>query len=169
MNALQELDKDCLDQNIEQLIVLTNESKQLESKIEYVKEAIKEYATENGVIYSDSSHSVSLVYTPVVEWDDEQIENCELHISQFEEQIKAIKAKQDAFKEMRKARISELQSEIKANCIKENVGINQIHSEFTCIKSFKDAFQVRIAKSKISQKTQKHESDFERSWIYKKN
>ena len=167
MNALQELDKECLEQNIEQLIVLTNESKQLESKIEYVKKAIQEYATENGVIYSDSSHSVSLVYTPVVEWDDEQIENCDLHIAQFEEQIKAIKSKQEVFKEMRKARITELQKYAKEKCIFFEGGINQFWEQFGFIKSLKDAFQVRISKSKVS-KEGKQESDFERSWIYKK-
>jgi len=168
LTPIQQLDKECLESHIESLIVLNNEAKEIESKISYQKEAIQEYAIENGILYSDSSHSVSLVYTPSVEWNDEQIENCDTHIAQFEDQIKAIKVKQEAFKEMRKARITELQNDVKNECLIEGKGINQIWKDFGFIKSLKDAFQVRISKSKISKETGIQKSDFERSWIYKK-
>lgn len=168
MNAIQELDKECLEQHIDSLISLIDTSKKLEENIKYVKESIQNYATENGVIYSDSSHSVSLVYSPKVEWDDEEIEECDLEIKDYEQQIKNLKYKQDQVKEKRKALISELQKEVKAKCLEEEKGINQIWGQFPFIKSLKDAFQVRISKSKISKETGNHESDFERSWIYKK-
>jgi hypothetical protein len=167
LTPIQKLDKDCLDSHIENLIVLTNKLEQLESKIAAEKSAIEQYASENGILYADSSHSVSLVYTPSVEWEDEQIENCDTHIAQFEEQIKAIKAKQEIFKEMRKARITELQNDIKNECLIENKGVNQIWKEFGFIKALKDGFQIRLSKSKVT-KDGIQKGDFERSWIYKK-
>ena len=168
MTQIQELDKECLEQHIEQLIVLTNELKQIESKIAYQKDAIAEYAAGNGVIYSDSSHSVSLVYTPKVEWQDEEIESCQTHIDDCERQIKNIKYKQQVFKDRQKARVIELQREAKDECLIQDKGINQIWKEFGFIKSLEGGFQVRIAKSKINKETGEQESGFERAWIYKK-
>ena len=168
LTPLQELNKECLESHIETLITLTSKSKEIEGKISYQKSAIENYATENGVIYSDSSHSVSLVYCPNVEWQDEEIDELELEIQDFEQQIEALKYKQQQVKDKKKARISELQSEIKTYCITQDKGVNEVWSEFVCIKSLEDKFQVRISKSKVNKETGKHESDFERSWIYKK-
>lgn len=168
MTPIQELDKECLENAIENLIVFTNEVKQLEDKIGYQKSAIEEYAQENGVLYADSSHSVSLVYTPKVEWNDEEISEYDLEIQDVEQQIETFKYKQKQIKEKRKARITELQSRIKEYCLDSEKGVNTVWEEFSFVKSLKDAFQVRISKSKISKETGSHESDFERSWIYKK-
>ena len=168
MTPIQELDKECLENAIENLIIYTNEVKQLEERISYKKSAITQYATENGVIYSDSSHSVSLVYCPNVEWQDEELDELELEIQDYEQQIEALKYKQQQVKDKKKARITELQSEIKTYCIAQDKGVNEVWSEFACIKSLEDKFQVRISKSKVNKETGKQESDFERSWIYKK-
>jgi len=168
MTPLQEIDKECLENAIENLIIYTNEVKQLEERISYKKSAIIQHAQENGQLYSDSSHSVSLVYTPNVEWQDEEIESCDLHIKDFEQQIEVLKHKQQKVKEMRKARISELQEEAKSKCVFVERGINQIWQSFDFIKSLEDKFQVCISKSKVNKETGKQESDFERSWIYKK-
>lgn len=168
MTTIQELDKDCLEQHIEQLIVLTNEKKQIDSKIDTQKSAIENYAQENGVLYSDSSHSVSLVYAPKVEWKDEFITNCDSRIAEYDERIKELQKDQNIYKEQRKTRIAELQKEAKEVCLSEGKGINQIRQMFPFIKSLKDAFQVRIQKSKTNKETSNHESEYERSWIYKK-
>lgn len=168
LNPIQKLDKDCLDSHIEELIVLTNKANELEAKIAYQKEAIQEYASENGVLYSDSSHSVSLVYSPKVVYRDAEIRNCDLHIEDYEKQIKALKEKQDAFKEQRKERINVIQSLAKKECEEQGKGINEVWKDVNYIYSLKDSFQVRISKSKINKETNQHESEFERSWIYKK-
>jgi predicted RNase H-like nuclease (RuvC/YqgF family) len=168
MYTIQELDKECLESAIEALIFYTNESKKLEGKISYKKSEIEQYANENGVIYSDSSHSVSLVYAPKVEWQDEELDELELEIQDYEQQIEALKYKQQQAKDKKKSRISELQSEIKTYCIAQDKGVNEVWSEFACIKSLENKFQVRISKSKVNKETGKQESDFERSWIYKK-
>lgn len=166
--TIQELYKGCLEQHIEQLIVLTNEKKQIDSKIDTQKFAIENYATENGVIYSDSSHSVSLVYAPKVEWNDEEITKHDEQIEYLESRIQELKESQKEFKELRNKRIAELQKEAKEVCLSEGKGINQIWQSFPFIKSLKDAFQVRIQKSKINKETSNHESEYERLWIYKK-
>lgn len=168
MTTIQELDKDCLEQHIEQLIVLTNEKKQIDSKIDTQKSAIENYATENGVIYSDSSHSVSLVYAPKVEWKDEFVQSCDKSIAEYDERIKELQKDQNIYKEQRKTRIAELQKEVKGKCIAEEKGVNQIWQAFSFIKLLEDRFQVRIQKSKINKETSNHESEYERSWIYKK-
>lgn len=161
LTPLQRLDKDCLDSHIENLIVLTNKLEQLEGKIAAEKSAISNYATENGTIYSDSSFTVSLVFTPTVKWLDEEIMNCDTHISDFEEQIKAIQKKQNIFKEKRTKRIKELQSEIKDECLIQEKSISEIWSEFEFLEIEKESYHIRV--DKTTKKT-----DHERSWIFKK-
>lgn len=165
--TIQQLDKECQDQHIENLIVLENQKKQIEAKIAAQKSAIENYASENGVLYSDSSHSVSLVYTPKVEWQDEFVQSCDKSIAEYDERIKELQKDQNIYKEQRKTRIAELQKEAKEVCLSEGKGINQIWQIFPFIKSLKDAFQVRIQKSKPNKETGNHESEYERSWIYK--
>lgn len=161
LTPIQKLDKDCLDTHIEKLIILTTKLEQLEGKIAAEKESIAEYAKENGILHSDSKHTISLVFTPTVKWLDEEVLNCDTHIADFEEQIKAIQKKQNEFKKRRTKRIKELQSEIKDECLIQKKGISEIWKDFDFLEIEKESYHIRI--DKTNKKT-----GHDRTWIYKK-
>ena len=161
MNTLQELDKECLEQHIESLIVLINQKTELESKIDSVKDAISNYAKENGQLYSDSSYTVSLVYTPKLIWKNPVIQNCDLHISDISKQIKDLEKKQKEFKDKKDKELEALKTQMKEECEAQNKSISEMWDKFSFVELKEDSYHIRI--DKTSKKT-----DHDRTWIYKK-
>ena len=161
MNTIQELDKECLEDNIEKLIVLTNKKAQLESEIDSVKSAISNYAKENGQLYSDSSYTVSLVYTPKLLWKSPVIQNCDLHISDYDKQIKELEKKSKEFKDKKNKELEALKTQMKEECEAQNKSISEMWDKFSFVELKEDSYHIRI--DKTSKKT-----DHDRTWIYKK-